>query len=46
MGSEWILFLGEISWGSVECIRVAQDWDWWQALVSMVMNLWVLAPLS
>jgi hypothetical protein len=30
----------------VEWIHLAEDRDWWQALVNMVMNLWVLAPGS
>jgi hypothetical protein len=38
--------LREIGWGSVEWIQLAQDRDWWRALVNMVMNLWVLAPQS
>jgi hypothetical protein len=38
--------LREIGWGSVDWIQLAQDRDWWQALVNMVMNLWVLAPWS
>jgi hypothetical protein len=36
--------LSEIGWRSVELIQVAQDFDWWQALVNTVMNLQVLAP--
>jgi alpha-glucosidase (family GH31 glycosyl hydrolase) len=28
----------EIGWGSVECIQLAQDRDWWQALVNTVME--------
>jgi hypothetical protein len=40
MGSEWI------GWGSVEWwIELAQDRDWWPALVNTVMNLG-LAPRS
>jgi hypothetical protein len=38
--------LREIGWGSVDWIQLAQDRDWWRALVSMVMNLHVLAPRS
>jgi hypothetical protein len=38
--------LGEIGWQSVEWIQLAQDRDWWRAVVNMVMNLWVLAPRS
>jgi hypothetical protein len=43
MGLEWIL--GRLAWG-VEWIRLAQDRDRWQAVVSAVMNLRVLAPRS
>jgi hypothetical protein len=35
----------EIGWG-VDCIRLAQDRDRWRAIVSAMMNLRVLAPLS
>jgi hypothetical protein len=38
--------LREIGWGSVDWIQMAQDRDWWRALVNMVMNLWVPAPRS
>jgi hypothetical protein len=38
--------LREIGWGSVEWIQVAQDRDWWRAVVDTVMNLRVLAPRS
>jgi hypothetical protein len=34
--------LREIGWGGVEWIHLAQDRDWWWALVNAVMNLWVL----
>jgi hypothetical protein len=33
--------LREIGWESVDWIHLAQDRDWWQALVNMVMNLQV-----
>jgi hypothetical protein len=33
--------LGEIEWGGVDWIGVAQDRDMWRALVNLVMNLWV-----
>jgi hypothetical protein len=36
--------LGEIGWGGVEWIHLAQDRDRWLAVVSAVMNLRVLAP--
>jgi hypothetical protein len=36
--------LRETGWGSVEWTQLAQDRDWWQALVNMVMNLCFLAP--
>jgi hypothetical protein len=38
------MVLREIGWGSVEWIQLAQDRDWWQALVKTVMNLRVLTP--
>jgi hypothetical protein len=38
--------LREIGLGSVDWIRLAQDKDWWRAVVSAVMNLRVLAPRS
>jgi hypothetical protein len=38
--------LGEIGWGSVEGIHLAQDRDRWRAFVIAVMNLRVLAPRS
>jgi hypothetical protein len=31
--------LGEIGWGCVDWIGLAQDRDQWRALVNMVMNL-------
>jgi hypothetical protein len=34
--------LGEIGWGNVEWIQLAQDRDRWRALVNTVMNLRVL----
>jgi hypothetical protein len=36
----------EIGLGGVDCIRLAQDRDRWRAVVSVVMNLSVLAPRS
>jgi hypothetical protein len=33
--------LREIGWEHVNWMHVAQDRDQWQALVNMVMNLWV-----
>jgi len=38
--------LREIGLEGVDWIPLAQDKDWWQAVVSDVMNLWVLAPRS
>jgi hypothetical protein len=38
--------LGEIGWGSVEWIHLAQDRDRWRAVVNAVMNLRVLVPRS
>jgi hypothetical protein len=43
MGSECILHVREIGLGGVDWIRLAQDRDWWLAVV---MNLRVLAPRS
>jgi hypothetical protein len=34
--------LGEVGWGDVDWIGLAQDRDRWRALVSTVMNLGVL----
>jgi hypothetical protein len=38
--------LRETDWGGLDWIQLAQDTDRWQALVSAVMNLRVLAPQS
>jgi hypothetical protein len=38
--------LREIGLGGVDWIQLAQDGDWWRAVVSAVMNLRVLAPRS
>jgi hypothetical protein len=38
--------LREIGWRSVDWIQLAQDRDWWPALVNTAMNLRVLAPRS
>jgi hypothetical protein len=38
--------LGEIGWGSVDWIQLAQDRDRWRAVVNTVMNLRVLAVRS
>jgi hypothetical protein len=38
--------LGEIGWGGMEWFHLAQDRDFWWALVNVVMNLQVLAPQS
>jgi hypothetical protein len=38
--------LREIGCESVDWLQLAQDRDWWQALVNTVMNLRVLAPQS
>jgi hypothetical protein len=38
--------LGEIGLGGVDWIRLSQDRDRWRAVVSAVMNLWILAPRS
>jgi hypothetical protein len=44
MESEWIL--GRLAWGVVDWIQLALDRDRWWAVVSAVMNLWVLVPQS
>jgi hypothetical protein len=36
----------KIVWGCVQWIKLAQDRDWWWALVDTAMNLRVVAPLS
>jgi hypothetical protein len=41
-----IMDLREIVLGGVDWIRLAQDRDWWWAMVRAVMNLRVLAPRS
>jgi hypothetical protein len=38
--------LERLAGGSVDWIRLAQDRDWWLAVVNAVMNLMVLAPRS
>jgi hypothetical protein len=38
--------LRETGLGGVDWIRLAQNRDRWQAVVSVVMNLWVLVPRS
>jgi hypothetical protein len=38
--------LREIDWGSVNWIRLAQDMDWWRAVVNAMINLLVLMPQS
>jgi hypothetical protein len=40
------MVLREIGLGGVDWIRLAQDRDRWRAVVSVVMNLRVLAPRS
>jgi hypothetical protein len=40
------MVLRMIGFGGVDWIRLAQDRDWWRAVVSAVMNLRVLAPRS
>jgi hypothetical protein len=46
MGSEWILRTLPGGGGGVEWIQLAQDKDWWRALVNTVLNLRVPAPRS
>jgi hypothetical protein len=44
---DWLrMDLREIGLGGVDWIRLAQNRDRWQAIVSAVMNLRVLAPRS
>jgi hypothetical protein len=38
--------LGEIGLGGVDWIRLAQDRERWRAVVSAVMDVWILAPRS
>jgi hypothetical protein len=38
--------LREIGLGGVDWIRLAHDRDRWRAVMSAVMNLWVLGPRS
>jgi hypothetical protein len=33
--------LGEIGWGGVDWISLAQDRDRWRAIVNAVVNIWV-----
>jgi len=33
--------LQEVGCGGMDCIKLAEDGDRWQALVNVVMNLWV-----
>jgi hypothetical protein len=40
------MVLMDIGLGGVDWIRLALDRDLWRAVVSAVMNLWVLAPRS
>jgi hypothetical protein len=40
------MYLREIGLGGVDWIRLSQDRDRWWAVVSVVMNLRVLAPRS
>jgi hypothetical protein len=35
------MYLGEIGWGGVDWIGLAEDRNRWRALVNSVMNLWV-----
>jgi hypothetical protein len=33
--------LREVGWWGTDCVDLVKDWDRWQALVNVVMNLWV-----
>jgi hypothetical protein len=33
------MYLRELGWGGIDWIDLAQDKDWWRALVNTVMNL-------
>jgi hypothetical protein len=35
------LDVGEIEWGGMDWIDLAQDRDQWKAVANMVINLWV-----
>jgi hypothetical protein len=35
------IYLGEIGWGGMDWIDLAQDRDQWRALVNTALNLWV-----
>jgi hypothetical protein len=37
-----IMNLKEIRWDGVDWINLAQDRDKWQALMNMVINVWIL----
>jgi hypothetical protein len=37
---------GRLAGEVVDWIQLAQDRNWWRAVVNVVMNLWVLAPWS
>jgi hypothetical protein len=42
-GCRWVdnikMYVGEIGWGVVDWVGLAQDRDKWKALVKLVMNL-------
>lgn len=29
----------DVGWECLDWIHLAQDWDWWQAVVSTIMNI-------
>jgi hypothetical protein len=35
------MYFREVEYGGIDWIDLAQDMDWWRALVNMVMNLQV-----
>jgi hypothetical protein len=40
-GNNIKLHLTEIGWSGMGCINLAQDMEWWRALVKTVINFWI-----